>query len=98
MATAGTTLTAIAVQIGGYLRGHAKTRVALREELPVSLRPRLAEFTAADWSCGMAKGPSVPAVLDPVRDMTGCRNVGVAASPGRRMCGRLREGTRNGAT
>ena len=34
-------------QIGGYLRGRAKTQVALRDVSPVSLRPRLAEFTAA---------------------------------------------------
>jgi hypothetical protein len=36
------------VHIGGYSRGRAKTRVALRDELPVSLRHWLAEFTAAD--------------------------------------------------
>jgi len=36
------------VQIGGSLRGRAKTQVALRDGLPVGLRPRLAQFTAAD--------------------------------------------------
>ena len=35
-------------QIGGSLRGRAKIQVALRDRLPVSLGPRLAEFTAAD--------------------------------------------------
>ena len=36
------------VQNGGSLRGRAKTQVALRDRLPVGLRPRLAELTAAD--------------------------------------------------
>ena len=31
-----------------YLSGHAKTQVTLRDRLFVSLRPRLAEFAAAD--------------------------------------------------
>jgi hypothetical protein len=34
--------------IGGSLRGRAKTQVALREGIPVRLRPRLAGFTAAN--------------------------------------------------
>ena len=38
----------IADHIGGSLRGRAKTQVALRDGLPVGLRPRLAQFTAAD--------------------------------------------------
>jgi hypothetical protein len=38
----------VRVQIGGSLRGRAKTQVALRDGFPVSLRPPLAEFTAAD--------------------------------------------------
>ena len=33
---------------GGYLSGHAKAQVTLRDRLFVSLRPRLAEFAAAD--------------------------------------------------
>jgi hypothetical protein len=37
------------------LPGRAKTRVALSDELPVSLRPRLAEFTVADRPYRMAK-------------------------------------------
>jgi hypothetical protein len=36
------------VQNGGSLRGRAKTQVALREGIPVRLRPRLAGFTAAN--------------------------------------------------
>jgi len=36
------------MQIGGSLRGRAKSQVALRDRLPVSLRPRPTEFTAAD--------------------------------------------------
>ena len=40
--------TLITVQNGGYLSGHAKTQVTLRDRLFVSLRPRLAEFAAAD--------------------------------------------------
>src|SRR5260370_19844376 len=35
------------VRIGGSVRGHAKTQVALGDGLPVSFRPRLAELTAA---------------------------------------------------
>jgi len=33
---------------GGYACGHAKTEVALRDELPVSLCPRLAGFALID--------------------------------------------------
>jgi hypothetical protein len=33
---------------GGSLRGRVKTQVALRDRIPVSLRPRFAEFTVAD--------------------------------------------------
>jgi hypothetical protein len=44
----------LATQIGS-LRERAKARVALRGGLPVTLRPRLAEFTAPDWPCGVAK-------------------------------------------
>ena len=36
------------VQIGGYACGHTKTEVALRDELPVSLCPRLAGFALID--------------------------------------------------
>ena len=35
-------------QIGGYACGHTKTEVALRDELPVSLCPRLAGFALID--------------------------------------------------
>ena len=43
---------------GGYLRGCAKTEVALRDELSLNLRPRPAEFAAADRP--HAKGPVQP--------------------------------------
>jgi hypothetical protein len=45
---AATAAIKIVVQNGGSLRECAKTRVALRDGLPVSLRPRLAELTAPD--------------------------------------------------
>jgi hypothetical protein len=35
-------------QNAGSLQGRAKTQVALRDGLPVGLRPRLAEFTTAN--------------------------------------------------
>jgi hypothetical protein len=35
-------------QIGGYLRGHAKIQVALRDGLAVSPRSRLEECTVAN--------------------------------------------------
>jgi hypothetical protein len=38
----------VAVPNGGSLRGRAKTQVALHDGLPVGLRPRLEQFTAAD--------------------------------------------------
>jgi hypothetical protein len=37
-----------AVQNESSLRGRAKSQVALRDGLTVGLRPRLAQFTAAD--------------------------------------------------
>ena len=52
---------------GGYLRGCAKTEVALRDELSLSLRPRPAEFAAADRPHAKSPGPAVPTALDPVR-------------------------------
>jgi hypothetical protein len=36
-------------QNGGYLRRCGQTEVALRDEFPLNLSPRPAEFTAADW-------------------------------------------------
>ena len=39
---------------GGYFARAPKTQVALRDRLPVSLRPRMAAFTAADYM-GMAE-------------------------------------------
>jgi hypothetical protein len=52
---------------GGYLRGCAKIEVALRDELSLSLRPRPAEFAAADRPHAKGPGPAVPTALDPVR-------------------------------
>src|SRR5580704_19605603 len=49
------------------LRGCAKTEVALRDELSLSLRPRPAEFAAADRPHAKGPGPAVPTALDPVR-------------------------------
>jgi len=42
-------------QNGGYFAQVRKDLVALRDALPVSFRPRLAELTAPDWPCGVAK-------------------------------------------
>jgi hypothetical protein len=53
------------------LRGCAKTEVALRDELSLSLRPRPAEFAAADRPHAKGPGPAVPTALDPVRGMCG---------------------------
>jgi Enoyl-(Acyl carrier protein) reductase len=59
-------------QSGGSLRGRAKTQVALRDGPPVGLRPRLAQFTAADRLCGAwPMSRAMPAALDPVRGMCG---------------------------
>jgi hypothetical protein len=41
-------MTRIRRQNGGYTCGHTKTEVALRDELPVSLCPRLAGFALID--------------------------------------------------
>ena len=50
---------------GGSLRGRAKTQVTLRDRLPVSLRPRLAELAAADRPRGHAQGLApVPVAFD----------------------------------
>ena len=43
--------------LGGYVRGHAQTQVALRDGLLISVYPRPAEFTAGDSPGGMAKVP-----------------------------------------
>jgi hypothetical protein len=54
-----------------YLRGCAKTEVALRDELSLNLRPRPAEFAAADRLHAKGSGPAVPMALDPVRGRSG---------------------------
>jgi hypothetical protein len=51
--------------LGGYLRGHTKAQVALRDGLTGSLRPGLAEFAAADWPHGMAE--ILPSIADLAR-------------------------------
>jgi len=38
----------VAEQSGGYSRGRAKSQVAIRDRLTVSLPPQLAEFAAAE--------------------------------------------------
>ena len=43
--------------LGGYVRGHAQTQVALRNGLLVSVYPRPTEFTAGDSTGGTAKVP-----------------------------------------
>jgi hypothetical protein len=60
----------------GYLRGCAKTEVALRDELSLSLRPRPAEFAAADRPHAKGPGPAVPTALDPVRGICGIAAAG----------------------
>ncbi len=44
-------------ELGGYMRGHAQTQVALRDGFLVGVYPRPAEFTAGDSPGGMAKVP-----------------------------------------
>jgi hypothetical protein len=68
---------------GGYLRGCAKTEVALRDERSLSLRPRPAKFAAADRPHAKGPGPAVPTALDPVRGMTGRRFPATALVPDR---------------
>jgi hypothetical protein len=58
-------------RIGDYLRGCAKTEVALRDELSLSLRPRPAGFAAADRPHAKGPGPAMPMALDAVRGMSG---------------------------
>jgi hypothetical protein len=65
----GTGQNATHSESGGYLRGCAKTEVALRDELSLSLRPRPAEFAAADRPHAKGPGPAVPTALDPVGGM-----------------------------
>jgi hypothetical protein len=66
----GTGQNATHSELGGYLRGCAKTEVALRDELSLSLRPRPAEFAAADRPHAKGPGPAVPTALDPVLSMS----------------------------
>jgi hypothetical protein len=47
----------------------AKIEVALCDELSLSLRPRPAEFAAADRPHAKGPGPAVPTALDPVGGM-----------------------------
>jgi hypothetical protein len=55
------------VQNGGYACGRLKTQVALRDRLPVSLRPRYPSSRLPTDYVGMAKAPHLPMTLDPVR-------------------------------
>ena len=66
MDSSGTGQNATHSESGGYLRGCAKTEVALRDERSLSLRPRPAEFAAADRPHAKGPGPAVPTALDPV--------------------------------